>query len=105
MVTKSIVFSYRKFKFGLLLKENLLKAFKPHLKIFEFKIVKVETSLTIAGSTRYGNLGSLLLLCEPWLLLLSMQVIMNKCFLLNHKKIGADLSCRFRENKATLIIS
>jgi len=29
----------------------LLEAFKPHVKIFEFKIVKVEISLTIAGST------------------------------------------------------
>jgi len=28
----------------------------------------------------------------------SMQVIMNKCFLLNpEKQIGANLSCRFRE--------
>jgi len=26
-----------------------------------------------------------------------MQVVMNKCFLLNLKKIGADWSCRFRE--------
>jgi len=28
----------------------------------------------------------------------SMQVVMNKCFLLNTQKIGADPSCRFREN-------
>jgi len=30
----------------------------------------------------------------------SMQVVMNKCFLLNpEKKIGADSSCRFREKR------
>jgi len=30
----------------------------------------------------------------------SMQVVINKCFLLNpEKKIGADLSCRFREER------
>jgi len=30
----------------------------------------------------------------------SMQVVMNKCFLINpEKKFGADPACRFRESK------
>jgi len=30
----------------------------------------------------------------------SMQVAMNKCFLLNpEKKVGANLSCRFRDKR------
>jgi len=29
----------------------------------------------------------------------SMQVVKNKCFLLNPKNIGADPSCRFREKR------
>jgi len=29
----------------------------------------------------------------------SMQVVMNKCFLLNPKIFGADPSCPFRENR------
>jgi len=33
----------------------LLEEFKPHLKIFEFKIVKVEIALTKARSTRHGS--------------------------------------------------
>jgi len=31
-----------------------------------------------------------------------MQVVMNKCFILNPEKIlGTDLSCRFRKNAKT----
>jgi len=30
-----------------------------------------------------------------------MQVVMNKCFLLNPKKSDADPSCRFREKRKT----
>jgi len=29
----------------------------------------------------------------------SMQIVLNKCFVLNPKKIGADPSCRLRTQK------
>jgi len=63
MVAKSIVFSYRNIQIWLINKTAyLLEVFKPHVKIFEFKIVKVEISLTITGSTRHRSF-------QPWLFL------------------------------------
>jgi len=60
MVAKSIVLlSYIQIR--LIIKTAyLLEAFKPHLKIFEFKIVEVKISLTKAGSTRHES-GTFLL--------------------------------------------
>jgi len=47
---------YRIIQIQLIIKTAyLLEVFKPHLKIFVFKIVQVEIPLTKAGSTRYGG--------------------------------------------------
>jgi len=37
---------------------------------------------------------------KGWVHYFSMQIVMNKCFLLNPKKnLGANPSCRFREER------
>jgi len=57
--------------------------------------------LAIQACYHYGDLIKFFWLCAPELFHLkgqvqcfSMQVVMNKCFLLNPEKNGADPSCR-----------